>query len=129
MSISLFKKHAQEPTLAEQLYARSQTAPEGPAAPVKKTVRQLKQESEKRNQERVLLPGRKQKPEWKVRKAVREGEQRSTHFTSQLERIHKKESRLKELEEVKQEARKQTLGKSKLAKGIHKAVMTRLLKK
>jgi hypothetical protein len=60
----------------------------------------------------VLLPGKKQKPEWKERKPVRLEEKRSTHFTSQLERIHKKECRMKDLEEVKQEARKQTLGKS-----------------
>jgi hypothetical protein len=43
--------------------------------------------------------------------------------------VYSKDKKAKEIEEVKKQARKETLGKSELSKNIHKVLMSKMLAK
>lgn len=106
MSISLFKKQVQESSLAEQIYhhqIKNDEVEKKQQAIIKpkKTVRQLKHESSRKNQEKTLLRKVKKHPEWKAKKTGAAQAAKQTeggHFKSQLERIYHKDQKAKEIE-------------------------------
>ncbi len=91
---------------------------------------------QKKHQERALLKKVKKQPEWKAKKANKSINDKSSQsikegtgqFKSQLERIYEKDQRIKGIEKVKKEARKEMSQKNKLSKNISKVIMNKIKK-
>ena len=139
MSITLFKKQVQESSLAEQVYKHQikndevETKNQQLAKP-RKTFREIRKEAERKNQEKVLLRKVKKHPQWKQRGGDKSHSANSTgsvgtgQHKSQLDRIYQKEQKLKEIDEVKKQVKKETIQKSQISSTIHSILMSRLKK-
>ena len=83
----------------------------------------------------MLLRKPKKHPEWKQKKdnnsshnGNASGRVGGQQHRSELDRIYKKEQKVKELEEVKKQVKHDTITKSKISANIHSILMSRLKK-